>query len=115
MATSKSIEIPNPARDTNTYMSIRRGLYNSGFGAKRRHEDAKLLSMTKYWWNSYTISIVNGPTVTIPAGHFFAYVYSIPNYVTNKKTVVVEQGLGKGYYDDSIDDMLGGERITLGA
>lgn len=110
----KSQQIPNPAQDGDTYTKLKRGLYNSGFRQKKNYDNVKITAATKYWWNSYTINIVNGPSVTIPAGHFFAYDCTYPQYQIHKVAVIKKSESNSEFYDDSIDELLGGMQEKLG-
>lgn len=114
MATTRSIQIPNVRQDSSYLSRLKKQLYAQGFRNKKNYEGAKLISATKYWWDGFTINIVNGPTMYIPGGYFFAYVYTYPDYKINKKTIIKEDARAKEYYDDSIDELLGGAEEKLG-
>lgn len=107
-------QIPNPAEDHNAYNELKRSLKAAGFWSKRNYEGARLIKTTKYTWPSYTIRIVNGPSVTIPGGSFCAYVYIYPQYETRYVNITKTDNRFSQYYEDNIDEVLGGPVQTLG-
>lgn len=107
-------QIPNPAQNSSAYNELKRSLKAAGFGYKHNYEGAKIIKTTKYTWPSYTISIVNGPTVTIGAGQFCAYVCIYPEYETRYVNITKTDNRFSQYYEDNIDEVLGGPVQTLG-
>lgn len=95
------------------YVRIKKSLYAQGFRRKSTHKDTEVVAITKYWWDPYKISIVNGPRITIPAGHFLAVdcIYPKEKYV---RVSVFGSDNNVAFYDDSIDDILGGQIEKLG-
>lgn len=114
MAVFKSIKIPNGQQDAAYLSNLKRGLYGKGFKFKKNYEGAQLVSATKYWWDGYWLNIPFYGDLWVPGGYFFAYVYTYPDYIINKKAITKEEARGKGFYDDSLDDLLGGSEEKLG-
>ena len=110
----RRIKIDNPVISGSNYDATKKFLAKKGYGAKRNYRGAKIVDTTEYYYDSYTIKLANGVRTTIPAGHFFAYTCTYPDYKANKVTVTKSGKGGSQFYDDSIDDVLGGEKRELG-
>ena len=111
-------QIPNPARDPGAYVELKRSLKANGFGYKHNYEGAKLIKTTKYTWPSYTMNLVipgGTKTITFDAGYFCAYVYMYPEYETRYVSVNRRDSRLAIYYEDNVDEVLGGPKETLGA
>jgi hypothetical protein len=107
-------QIPNPLQDGNAYSELKRNLKYNGFGYKHNYEGAKLIKTTRYTWPAYSFSIVHGPSMTIPEGSFCAYVYIYPEYETRYVNITKTDNRVSKYYEDNIDEVLGGPVQTPG-
>ena len=106
-------KIPHPYSN-NTLVELKKSLWNSGYRGKQYHEDAKLISSVKYWWDAETMHI-GGHTVTLPAGSFYAYIYKYPRYRTKVVNRNIERyNKGEEYYDLGLEEKLGGGKEDLG-
>lgn len=111
----KSVQIPSPFDNSQFYNELKNQLYRAGFKEKHNYKGAKIVDTVRYWWDSYTLNILGHGSVTFPGGQFFAYTCTYPEYKDNK--VVVTHGREAGankFYDDSIDEVLGGNIEKLG-
>ena len=84
---------------------------------KETHTRAVLTGVTEYWWSVVVVwRKVHWHTHTdvYPAGSFKVYSYIYPKDKINKKTIVTEVTAGSGFYDDGLDEKLGGEAVGLG-
>ena len=50
----------------------------------------------------------------LPAGSFYAYIYKYPVYDKVLTNVTTYKDGGSEFYDDSLDDKLGGNKELLG-
>ena len=113
-------QIPNPAQPGEAgkvYIKLKQNLKASGFGYKLNREGARLVKTTKYSWPSYTLKmVVPGGTkkIVFDAGYFCAYVYTYPEYETRYVNVTRTDDRFSQYYEDNIDEVLGGPKETLG-
>ena len=110
-------QIPNPLQDGSAYSELKRNLKANGFGYRRNYEGAKLIKTTKYTWPSYTMHAAT-PTgsvsMTFPGGSFCAYVYTYPEYEIRYVNITKTDNRISKYYEDNIDEVLGGPVQTLG-
>lgn len=84
---------------------------------KETHTRAELTAVTEYWWSEVVVyRKVHWHTHKdiYPAGSFKVYSYIYPKDKINKKTIVTEVTAGGGFYDDGLDEKLGGEAVGLG-
>ena len=109
----KSVKIPNPHNifgdGGEIYRSLRNGLKAQGFKSYKYYEGTEITAITEYWWSEA------GPFFKrVPAGRFFVYDCTYPVYRTNKVTVVQKSRSADEFYDDTIDEKLGGLEEKLG-
>lgn len=119
MVMSRSVKIANPYLFANLGLDtqIKEGLMKQGFGFKKNYKETKLIAVTKYWWPSAKQHIYyagGSTTITFPAGQFYVYTYTYPEYKVNKSVVTSYENVENLFYDDSIEETLGGERRMLG-
>lgn len=109
-------QIPYPYSH-NMIFEVKKKLYELGYRGKKNYPGAEKVGVTKYWWDEETIHMVSGGhtyTVRLPAGYFYAYIYKYPIYDKTTTNIVGYESQGSGFYDDSLDDKLGGEKELLG-
>ena len=110
-------QIPNPAQNSSAHDELKRSLKAAGFWSKRNYEGAKIIKTTRYTWPPYTfhLSTPFGPvSTTIPGGSFCAYVCIYPEYETRYVNITKTDNRVSKYYEDNIDEVLGGPVQTLG-
>ena len=105
----------------NLYDFARRAGYNY---KNKQYKDKIVIDRTKIYWDaeSFTVYVgspgMGGGTVTIncPAGHTWFITYGEPiyryNYVPRYVTKVADTG--NPFYEDGIEEKLGGEKSMLG-
>ena len=136
MVKSVSIQIDNPNKRINgqynsqQYNSVVNSLTNNKYYRKKTesHSGLKLVYVITYWWpEDYTYKYVSyGGTsghgyyekYVYPSGSFkaFSYIYPVQKTNISVETVAKEGGNGSSvFFDDTIDDKLGGIKMLLGA
>ena len=90
-----------------TYIPGAKEMLNAGYSMDRKYySGAKLVKRTKI--------ITRKNKFGMALNWIIAMVYSYPVYNTSKISDISYEPHGSEYYDDDIEEKLGGERITLG-
>lgn len=124
MAIYKAVEIvipssinPDPSKVNTIITEIKKELMKKGYGFKKNYIEAEVETITKYWWKGYTFKMITaGGTVKqkFSGGFFYVYTYVYPKYYTTRKVVTKNVSENSQYYEDTIDDKLGGMEQKLG-